>query len=147
MIDSLTDPDLLRRCLRGATQNVNESINSVVWSILPKSKYHGYRSIRGVASIASIFSNHDRSGLIKFFDEVDIAITDEFLFALLGKDRKRIDKAMAHTRQRDQVVRKKDRRLKTRSSDEEETDYSAAGCSKYYSFCCSSLFVEFIITY
>jgi hypothetical protein len=30
MIDDLTDPHLLRRCLRGLTQNSNESINAVV---------------------------------------------------------------------------------------------------------------------
>ena len=65
MIDALTDPKLLRRCLRGATQNANESINSVVWSILPKSKYHGYRSIRGAAAISSLYFNRGRSGLIK----------------------------------------------------------------------------------
>ncbi|CAF3020724.1 unnamed protein product, partial [Rotaria socialis] len=94
MIDTLTNPILLRRCLRGATQNANESINSVVWSILPKSKYHGYRSIRGAAAISLIFFNRGRSGLAEFFDQVGIPVTDELLCVLLGKDCKRIEKTI-----------------------------------------------------
>ncbi|CAF4881343.1 unnamed protein product [Rotaria socialis] len=94
MIDTLTNPILLRRCLRGATQNANESINSVVWSILPKSKYHGYRSIRGAAAISLIFFNRGRSGLAEFFDQVGIPVTDELLGVLLGKDYKRIEKTI-----------------------------------------------------
>ncbi|CAF1542381.1 unnamed protein product, partial [Rotaria sordida] len=109
MIDTLTNPILLRRCLRGATQNANESINSVVWSILPKSKYHGYRSIRGAAAISSIFFNRGRSGLVKFFDQVGIPVTDELLGALLGKDYKRIEKAENNTQRHDIIKRRKER--------------------------------------
>jgi hypothetical protein len=31
MIDKLSSRQLLRRCLRGITQNSNESLNSIVW--------------------------------------------------------------------------------------------------------------------
>ena len=31
LIDKLTSKELLRRCLRGITQNSNESLNSIVW--------------------------------------------------------------------------------------------------------------------
>jgi hypothetical protein len=97
MIDILTNPTLLRRCLRGATQNANKSINSVVGSILPKGKYHGYRSTRVAAAISSIFFNRDRSGLINFFDQVGIPIIEELLDGLLGKDYKPIEKAENNT--------------------------------------------------
>ncbi|CAF3068192.1 unnamed protein product [Rotaria sp. Silwood2] len=126
MINTLTDQSLLRRCLRGATQNANESINSVIWSILPKAKYHGYRSIRGAAAIAAIFFNRGRSGLIKFFDQVGISITEELLNALLGKDSKRVAKAEDNT-QRQEIIKKykKQQRLQSQVAEEEEMDYRA----------------------
>ncbi|CAF4142249.1 unnamed protein product [Rotaria magnacalcarata] len=126
MIDTLTNPILLRRCLRGATQNANESINSVVWSILPKSKYHGYRSIRGAAAISSIFFNRGRSGLVKFFDQVGIPVTDELLGALLGKDYKRIEKAENNTQRHDIIKRRKEQqRIQGQIEEDEEMDYGA----------------------
>lgn len=36
VFDDLSKPELLRRCLKGKTQNANESFNSVLWSICPK---------------------------------------------------------------------------------------------------------------
>lgn len=126
MIATLTDPNLLRRCLRGATQNANESINSVVWSILPKSKHHGYRSIRGAAAIAAIFFNRGRSGLIKFFDQVGIAITEELLDALLGKDFRRIEKAETNNQRRNIIKqRKEEQRIEAQIAEEEEMDYKS----------------------
>lgn len=126
MIDTLTNPTLLRRCLRGATQNANESINSIVWSILPKAKYHGYRSIRGAAAISTIFFNRGRSGLVKFFDQIGIAITEELLSALLGKDYKRLEKAENNT-QRQEIIkqRKEQQRIQAQMAADEEMDYGA----------------------
>lgn len=126
MIDTLTNPTLLRRCLRGATQNANESINSAVWSILPKAKYHGYRSIRGAAAISSIFFNRGRSGLVKFFDQVGISVTDELLGALLGKDFKRIEKAENNTQRQNIIQRQKEQqRRQGQIAEDEEMDYGA----------------------
>ena len=126
MIDTLTNADLLRRCLRGATQNANESINSVIWSILSKSKNHGYRSVRGAASTAAIFFNHGRSELVHFFRRLGISITEDMLSTLLSKDQKRIVKSMADTHQRESIrERKQQNRVGTFSSDEEEIDYGA----------------------
>ncbi|GFV82787.1 uncharacterized protein TNCV_4147551 [Trichonephila clavipes] len=35
----LSDPELLKTCLRGNTQNPNESINNVIWSRVPKKTF------------------------------------------------------------------------------------------------------------
>ena len=108
------------------TQNANESINSVVWSILPKAKYHGYRSVRGAAAIATIFFNRGRSGLVKFFDKVGISVTEELLGALLGKDCRRIEKAENNTQRRDIIKRQKDQqRIHAQVIEDEEMDYTA----------------------
>lgn len=126
MINTLTDQSLLRRCLRGATQNSNESINSVLWSILQKAKYHGYRSIRGAAAIAAIFFNRGRTGLIKFFKQVGISITEELLNTLLGKDTKRVVKAEDNNQRQELIKRHKEQqRLQSQLAEEEEIDYRA----------------------
>ena len=126
MIESLTKPDLLKRCLRGATQNANESINSIIWSILSKSKYHGYRSIRGAAAIAAIFFNHGRSELVDVLNGFGISITDGLLDTILQKDTKRIEKAMVNTRDRKQIEgKKREKRFATAGSDDEDMDYNA----------------------
>ncbi|CAF1278188.1 unnamed protein product [Didymodactylos carnosus] len=61
MIEDLTLKELLSRCLRGLTQNSNESLNSVVWSILSKSKNHGFSSVQGAATAASIYFTGGRA--------------------------------------------------------------------------------------
>ncbi|CAF4470706.1 unnamed protein product [Rotaria magnacalcarata] len=126
MIESLTDPSLLRRCLRGMTQNANESINSVVWSILSKAKYHGYQSVRGAAAISSIFFNRGRSGLVKFFHQAGIPITENLLDALLEKDWKRIEKAENHVQRSEAIRQRKDQqRIQAQIEADEEMDYGS----------------------
>lgn len=36
---ALSHPDLLRKCMHGKTQNVNESVNNVIWSRVPKQNF------------------------------------------------------------------------------------------------------------
>ena len=37
----LSNEDILRRCLKGLTQNQNEAINGMLWSVCPKTKFCG----------------------------------------------------------------------------------------------------------
>lgn len=128
MIDKLTDPSLLQRCLRGSTQNANESINSILWSILPKTKNHGYRSVRGAAAIASIFFNRGRFGLVKFFNDIGIPITEEILSTLLDKDNKRVEKAQHNIQQKDAIkTQKQQQRFQSQIIEDEQMDYVSGG--------------------
>ncbi|CAB4038257.1 Hypothetical predicted protein, partial [Paramuricea clavata] len=43
---TLSETNLLSRCVRGATQNRNECINSLVWIRCPKHKFHGRKIVR-----------------------------------------------------------------------------------------------------
>ena len=67
-----------------ATQNWNECLNSIVWSILPKTKNYGYRSIRCAGALACLYFNEGRSGL-EFFKHIDIDVNDELITTILGK--------------------------------------------------------------
>ena len=49
---TLSDSKLLKRCVRGKTQNPNESINAMVWVRCPKHKHHGVKVVRCSAASA-----------------------------------------------------------------------------------------------
>lgn len=74
MINDLTSKELLSRCVRGLTQNSNESLNSVVWSILSKSKHHGFSSVQGAAAAAAVYFNGGRTAVLEFFEQGGIDI-------------------------------------------------------------------------
>ena len=48
----LTENSLLQRCKRGATQNQNESLHSVIWRFCPKLNYAGRRSLEAAICMA-----------------------------------------------------------------------------------------------
>ncbi|KAJ8873249.1 hypothetical protein PR048_026883 [Dryococelus australis] len=41
----LSEPELLKKCLHGRTQNSNENVNSVIWNRLPKTTFIGVRTL------------------------------------------------------------------------------------------------------
>ena len=45
MFQRLTNDELLKRCMMGLTQNQNESINIVLWSICLKTKFCGIKKV------------------------------------------------------------------------------------------------------
>ena len=44
LVDRLSNEMLLQRCLKGLTQNQNESLNNMLWSICSKRTFCGYRN-------------------------------------------------------------------------------------------------------
>ncbi|CAF1595511.1 unnamed protein product [Didymodactylos carnosus] len=86
LITKLTNESLLRRCLRGVTQNANESLNGIVTFV--DIKTHDFRSIRGAAALASLYFNSGRTLLAEFFEETGININSLLLSNLLSKDEK-----------------------------------------------------------
>ncbi|CAF1186168.1 unnamed protein product [Didymodactylos carnosus] len=107
IIEDLTDPELLRRSLRGLTQNSNESLNSMIWSILSKSKNHGFISVRGTAAEAVIIFNRGRVGLLPFFDTLGLDVNYSLLNSSLAKDSKRLAKAESVVAKRETVIEQK----------------------------------------
>eukprot|EP00117_Sycon_ciliatum_P017869 scpid82715/ scgid16696/ len=54
----LTDRELLARCVRGATQNVNEAFNAVLWSLCPKTSFCGPLTVETSTYLAVGLFNH-----------------------------------------------------------------------------------------
>ena len=88
---SLSDEELLSKCLHGKTQNNNESLNGLIWKRCPKDVFVGRTTLElGVAS-AIISFNNGLGGVVKVFSELNISpgkYTDEHC---LEKDHDRIN--------------------------------------------------------
>ncbi|XP_068212243.1 uncharacterized protein [Palaemon carinicauda] len=55
--DSLTTDELLERCLKGRTQNINESFNGKLWAKCPKTKFQGLQRV--IAAFQIVASEHN----------------------------------------------------------------------------------------
>lgn len=65
VVKDLTDESLLRRCVLGMNQNANESMNSLVWNLCSKKKYHGTDAIKLAASLSVIRYNEGAGDYVK----------------------------------------------------------------------------------
>ncbi|XP_018359467.1 PREDICTED: uncharacterized protein LOC108758816 [Trachymyrmex cornetzi] len=70
--DELSSDDLLSRCLGGFTQNANESFNSVVWSIAPKSISSGKDIVDIATNIAVVTFNDGLRSIMYIMDVLGI---------------------------------------------------------------------------
>ena len=50
--ERLSDPNLLKRMIRGKTQNANESLHNVIWSRCPKTIFVGKHKLHGAVATA-----------------------------------------------------------------------------------------------
>lgn len=62
----MSDPELLKRCLPGWTQNANESIHSRLWMKCPKVKFFGLKRVTFAAEVTTLEHNfgYERSNLL-----------------------------------------------------------------------------------
>ncbi|CAF2938777.1 unnamed protein product [Rotaria sp. Silwood2] len=124
MIEDLTSKELLSRCIRGLTQNSNESLNSVVWSILSKSKHHGFSSIQGAAAAASLYFNGGRTSLLEFFKQYGIQINEDLYWNFLNRDQQRVRKADETSLKRETIIlQKQKQRMQMLQASNDTTEY------------------------
>lgn len=75
---AISNKDLLKKCLHGLTQNVNQSFNNIVWSRVPKSTLVGLKTLELGVRDAVISFNDGNVGRLRVLEE--LGVTD------LGKD-------------------------------------------------------------
>lgn len=91
---ALSDPSLLRKCLHGKTQNVNESFNNIIWSRIPKNNFVGRKTLELGVYDSIITFNDGNIGRIKLLKE--LGFTDygvNTINALKSADEERVRKA------------------------------------------------------
>ncbi|GFU54021.1 uncharacterized protein TNCV_246511 [Trichonephila clavipes] len=117
-------PELLSRCLHGKTQNCNESLNSVIWSIIPKTVFVQLGTLKtGVYESISIY-NQGLVTKLKVLDLLNIQPGFYTCRALQEADHARIRKAEKAISRRTKEARIKNRQLKCRQEDDLADDPS-----------------------
>ncbi|CAB3985187.1 Hypothetical predicted protein [Paramuricea clavata] len=69
---ALSERKLLERCVRGATQNRNESINALVWARCPKNKHHGAKVIRCAVASSVCHFHSGASSRVRVMQKLSI---------------------------------------------------------------------------
>jgi len=72
VFDRLCDPALLRRCLRGGTQNPNESLHATIWERCPKEQYAGPHAVETAICLAVINFNDGAEALGGILEELGL---------------------------------------------------------------------------
>ena len=63
VFDRLCDEELLKKCLKGATQNRNESFNNLIWARAPKMEFCSLATVQIPVSNATIVFNSGAKAL------------------------------------------------------------------------------------
>lgn len=89
----LSKPELLEKCLKGRTQNVNESFNNVVWSYVPKKVFVQLPTLKfGVYEAVTNF-NDGNIGKCKVMQQIGIRPGANFVKIMKMLDERRIKAA------------------------------------------------------
>ena len=115
----LTNDEPFNQCLMGLTQNQNESINNVLWSICPKTKFCGDKKVLLAAAEAICRFNTGAASRALLLESVRIKPGCKMLNALREED----DTRIYHATQKTNV----DTHLKRRKR---RADKKSAGCTK-----------------
>jgi len=121
----LSDPSLLEKCVKGKTQNPNESLNNVIWSFIPKVIFVRLNTLRfGVYMAISNF-NDGNITTCRIFEKCGLKAGKYLVRAMERLDRRRIMKAEKAQQDLEKKARQHKSLLKRKLDDlfeEEEGD-------------------------
>lgn len=124
----LSQPDLLKKCLHGRTQNPNESFNNVVWSKIPKLVFVRRHTLKLGVYDAILTFNDGQSSKLAIYKKLGLTLCERSVKALREIDILRVKKAEKATESMSKEARQARRRQKTLLEDENEAgdpDYGA----------------------
>lgn len=125
---SLAHPDLLKKCLHGRTQNVNESFNGVLWSRIPKVNFVGLQTLKFGVFDAVVTFNEGNKGRLKVLEGMGLQIGSNCAQTFRAIDLIRIHKSEIATKEETKRARKRSRMIRKKLLDEEKEkgpDYEA----------------------
>ncbi|GFX69806.1 uncharacterized protein TNCV_833831 [Trichonephila clavipes] len=113
----LANPELLKKCLHGGTQNPNESVNNVIWSRVPKKTFVQLEVLSvGTYDAVSSFNMGNVSKL-EILRKMCIEPGDYTVQAMECLDKQRLLRAKYYCLQKTKEVRK-EKRLKRKKEGE-----------------------------
>lgn len=119
----LSKNDLLSRCLDGMTQNQNESINAVLWSKCPKTKFCGKRRVEiAVCETIGVF-NIGAAAKADLMRSVGVTPGRNMLKGLRNQDSKRIVSSNQKVSKVYIIDKKKKRRSRKAAAENQSKSY------------------------
>ena len=82
--------ELLSQCLPGVTQNVLESINSILWQKVPKHKFHGTKRVHIGACSTVIYYNQGATGKFSVLTLMSLPLFHNVLEVAREKDQQQL---------------------------------------------------------
>ena len=126
LFDRLSNPELLGHCYKGLTQNQNESINSVLWSLCNKRTFCSFNTLSLCVTESILKFNYGASTRISLLKEMGCGIGLNVTSAIEREDKLRI----SHAQQKISIERRSRRqsqRLSRKLKKTVETDYISGG--------------------
>lgn len=111
---TLSNSQLLERCVRGATQNPNECLNSMVWIRCPKHKYHGFKSVQCAVASAVCHFHQGAKCRERIMEKLSVPSGSCSNRTFELKDRKRLSKADKQVSKKEKKKRQAIKLQKTR---------------------------------
>ena len=128
---NLSETKLLQRCVRGATQNRNECINSMVWVRCPKHKHHGVKVVRCAVASAVCHFHSGAASRESIMQRLSIPAGEFTKKASLIKDTRRLRKSDLQASEKEKKRRQGMQLLRTRREEAlretEGVTYEAGG--------------------
>lgn len=118
----LSDPNLLKRCLGGRTQNSNECLNSLIWKYCPKNINSGKKIAEISTNLATVTFNDGHKGLLQVMRCLHLGINKHTLKVFQQNDMKRISEADARFSEATHEARKARKRQKTMELQQQEDE-------------------------
>lgn len=88
--ERLADPKLLERCQQGKTQNSNESLHSLIWSLAPKERHASLFSVQAAVAEAVVrFNAGNLQACSKILSELNMNPGVQNIRRMAEKDRRR----------------------------------------------------------
>ena len=89
----LGDPELLKRCLSGKTQNSNESFHSMVWRSCPKECWAGRRTVEAAVAVCCPRFNKGSTAILDVLAELDLVAGRQAEECMAQSDLSRVQNA------------------------------------------------------
>ncbi|GFW90549.1 uncharacterized protein TNCV_565871 [Trichonephila clavipes] len=96
VFNDLSQPKLLQKCLGGKTQNNNESINSLIWKLCPKTLGCGRKIVDISTNEVIVIFNDGNQGRLKIMQSLDLTVGQFAHKFVTLVDIKRIQTAEVH---------------------------------------------------
>lgn len=129
----LADPNLLKKCMHGRTQNPNECVNSVIWNRIPKTVFVGIKTLHfGVFDAVNNFNNGNITEC-RVLENLGLSAGCQTVEAMLRPDKERLRNAEHKFQNLSKEARQQKRAAKRRLLDqyEDEEDEPSYGAGLY----------------